>query len=309
MRRRIDIEERKNEILNLYSENHSISKIAKSMNCDSGVIKRILEKNDVEIRPPEYYFRGKPSSKRLDLPEKEIISMYVNKDIPPSKIAKRFNCSNIVIYGILKRNKIGLKRTTYFKGRVLRDKINLQYKKIIEMYEKENLSGTQIAKKFNCNIPLIYKILKKNNVKMKGSKFFNKGQLPYNTGKERDEDIRKKISAKLQGISLKEWKNFNSFEPYDEFFNNKFKRAIRKRDNYVCLKCGKHQERLSRALDIHHINYDKKLSIPQNCISLCRNCHSEVNFKRKHWAKFFQSLLNEKYNYQYSENQEVIIKI
>jgi len=103
------------------------------------------------------------------------------------------------------------------------------------------------------------------------------------------------------------WLGGKSFEPYDEKFNNKFKRAIRKRDNYVCLKCGKHQEKESGSLSVHHINYLKELTIPENCCALCRSCNSEVNWKRKHYTRFFQSLLSEKYGYQYSKDGEIIL--
>ena len=105
------------------------------------------------------------------------------------------------------------------------------------------------------------------------------------------------------------WQGGKSFEPYDKSFNNKFKRAIRKRDNQICMLCGVHREKLKRALDVHHIDYNKLLSIPQNCISLCRNCHIKTNSNRKYWTKFFQSLLNEKYGYQYSENKEIIWRL
>ena len=73
--------------------------------------------------------------------------------------------------------------------------------------------------------------------------------------------------------------------------------------------CGIHREKLKRTLAIHHINYDKNMSISQNCISLCCSCHAKTNGNRKHWINFFQSLLSEKYCYQYGENQEVIIKL
>jgi len=162
---------------------------------------------------------------------------------------------------------------------------------------------------------------------------FKKGNIPHNFGKTKEsyvplkkagDNIRKtknltqwkekrgkiakrKMSASKQGIRLKDWNGFISFEPYDKSFNNKFKRAIRKRDNYICLKCGIHQEKLSRALDVHHIDYNKLLSVPQNCISLCNKCHMITNGNRKHWTKFFQSLLSERYGYQYSETQEIIL--
>jgi hypothetical protein len=50
----------------------------------------------------------------------------------------------------------------------------------------------------------------------------------------------------------------------------------------------------------------KKLTIPQNCISLCTNCHVKTNYDRESWKKMFQEKLTRLYNYQY-ENGEVIL--
>jgi hypothetical protein len=108
------------------------------------------------------------------------------------------------------------------------------------------------------------------------------------------------MSAKKQGIPIEQWSKFISHEPYTEEFNSQFKNLIRKRDNQVCMICGVHREKLSRALNVHHINYDKKLSIPENCISLCVNCHMKTGYNREHWTKFFQGILFEKYGYKYS---------
>ena len=70
--------------------------------------------------------------------------------------------------------------------------------------------------------------------------------------------------------------------------------------------CGIHREKLKRALNVHHINYDKLLNIPQNCISLCDNCHKKTNFNRNSWTKFFQELLSNRYCYNYSKENIVI---
>jgi len=102
------------------------------------------------------------------------------------------------------------------------------------------------------------------------------------------------------------WKGGIAFEPYDRKFDNQFKRQIRKRDNQICMLCLIHREKIRRALNVHHINYDKKLSILENCLSLCDSCHSKVNENREHWTKFFQSLLSEKYGYKYSDKDIVI---
>lgn len=140
-----------------------------------------------------------------------------------------------------------------------------------------------------------------------------RGEKHHFYNKHHTEDSKKNISISRKGKCLGEensaWLGGISFEPYDSEFNNKFKRMIRKRDNHICMKCLKHQEKLSRTLAVHHINYDKKLSIPQNCISLCNSCNIEVNHNRPYWTKFFQSLLSEKYGYQYNENQEVILEV
>jgi len=128
-------------------------------------------------------------------------------------------------------------------------------------------------------------------------------------GKKRTEEYLKNRSELFSGDKNPNWQGGKSFEPYTKEFNNKFKKTIRKRDNYICLKCGKHQEMERKALTIHHINYDKQLTIPQNCCTICNKCNGEVNFNRKHWIKFFQSLLSEKYGYNYSENQEIKLEI
>ena len=104
------------------------------------------------------------------------------------------------------------------------------------------------------------------------------------------------------------WNGGTSYEPHDINFNMKFKNLIRKRDNQVCMVCGSHREKLKNALSIHHINYDKLLSIPQNCVSLCISCHVKTNKNRKQWISFFHSLLNERYGYKYN-NQEIVLEV
>lgn len=72
--------------------------------------------------------------------------------------------------------------------------------------------------------------------------------------------------------------------------------------------CGNHREKMNRALDVHHINYDKKLSIPQNCVGLCINCHALTKFKRKYYQKFFQTMLSDMYDYKY-EDEKIVLEV
>lgn len=153
-----------------------------------------------------------------------------------------------------------------------------------------------------------------------------KGIPPWNTGKKWNEETRKKMSLSHKGqkrtaeqrarmsksrIGNKgsNWRGGKSFEPYDKTFNLKFKRAIRERDNQVCMLCGIHREKINEAFNVHHIDYNKLNTLPQNCNSLCRNCHAKTNHNRKHWTRFFQSLLAERYGYEYSEEKDIIINI
>jgi len=134
---------------------------------------------------------------------------------------------------------------------------------------------------------------------------FKKGHIVSQQTRLKQGDMRR---GKYCGEKSYQWNGGSSFEPYDKSFNNKFKRAIRKRDNQVCMVCGIHKEKLNRALDVHHIDYDKLMSIPQNCISLCRNCHIQTNFDREIWTKIFQEKLAKFYGYQY-EDGKIILNI
>lgn len=131
---------------------------------------------------------------------------------------------------------------------------------------------------------------------------FEEGHTPWLKGKTAKEDPR--ILSKEKHWN---WKEGKSIEPYTFDFNETFKERIRKRDNHCCLTCNRMQEELGYKLSVHHIDYDKKNSLPQNCVSLCRQHHVDTNYNREHWKKFFQSLLTEKYNYEYTEDQKIIL--
>ena len=76
------------------------------------------------------------------------------------------------------------------------------------------------------------------------------------------------------GEDSSQWCGGKSFEDYDIKFNNKLKNEIRVRDNYTCCICG--LVSIKPALDIHHIDYNKKNSKKENLISLCHSCHAKI---------------------------------
>ena len=92
----------------------------------------------------------------------------------------------------------------------------------------------------------------------------------------------------LKGERNGNWKGGIMYEPYSKRFNEKLKEQIRKRDNYRCQECRFTQEQLKRKLDIHHIDFNKKNSNPNNLISLCHSCHMQTQMNREDWTNYFQ---------------------
>lgn len=143
---------------------------------------------------------------------------------------------------------------------------------------------------------------------------YKSGRIPYWKGKKdipftfKNKTFSEETRLKISGVNHYNWLGGISFEPYNKSFNNKFKRAIRRRDNQICMLCKIHREKLNKTLDVHHIDYDKLLSLPQNCVSLCKSCHMKTNHNRKQWKYFFQSLLNKLYDYHY-EDGKIIIEV
>jgi nitrate/TMAO reductase-like tetraheme cytochrome c subunit len=77
---------------------------------------------------------------------------------------------------------------------------------------------------------------------------------------------------------------------YPAEFDEEFKRKVKERDNYTCAMCHKRMEKL----DIHHIDYTKH-TVPSNCISLCRGCHSYLHMRewtyKNHMKEYFRGLI------------------
>lgn len=100
---------------------------------------------------------------------------------------------------------------------------------------------------------------------------------------------RPEVRVKFIGPNHPNWQGGLSFEPYSPSFNNFLKEQIRERDNYQCQECDIFQKDLSRKLDVHHIDFDKKNDDPLNLISLCKSCHSQTNYDREDWMDYFKN--------------------
>jgi len=94
-------------------------------------------------------------------------------------------------------------------------------------------------------------------------------------------------NVRLCGKANGNWKGGISFEPYPLEWTKIFKEQIRYRDNHKCQICGCPQVALNRALDVHHIDYNKQNIKTNNLISLCLSCHLRTNGNRDYWYAYF----------------------
>ncbi len=127
------------------------------------------------------------------------------------------------------------------------------------------------------------------------------GKDSHMWGKKASLELQKKLSDLRIGKYLREnnpnWKGGKSKYFFD-FKTLELKESIRKRDMYRCQECFIHQNKLDAQkgnktkLNVHHIDYNTKNSMPNNLISLCDSCHTKTNYKREDWTKHFRGMLS-----------------
>lgn len=78
----------------------------------------------------------------------------------------------------------------------------------------------------------------------------------------------------ISGANHPCWRGGNTSWGYTKEFSVEFKACIRDRDGHTCILCGKWED--GDTFDVHHIDYNKKNSIPENCITLCDSCHTKT---------------------------------
>lgn len=126
-------------------------------------------------------------------------------------------------------------------------------------------------------------------------KFKNTRRAKYNGGWYSEEGLKvitENLPKDQRGENHPCWEGGISFEPYGLEFNNELKTRVRKRDGFSCQLCGAHQDELGQKLDVHHIDYDKQNSSPENLISLCMSCHSKTNHNKSFWTGYFWGQAN-----------------
>ncbi len=149
----------------------------------------------------------------------------------------------------------------------------------------------KVGRKLSRSLKRLYKTKKGEQLKKQISASV-KAYFKTKKGKEQAKKHSKFCSLTNKGHNNPNWKGGLSCLPYSPDFDNNLKDLIRLRDNYLCQLCGKLQieelNKFNHKLIIHHINYNKLNSLPDNLITVCSSCNSKVNGNRDYWTAFFQ---------------------
>ena len=81
--------------------------------------------------------------------------------------------------------------------------------------------------------------------------------------------------AKFTGENSNFWRGGSYYDPYPPAFNETLRQAVRERDGFTCLLCGKPSN--GKALVVHHIDRDKQNSDTDNLVTLCASCHGIIH--------------------------------
>lgn len=157
-----------------------------------------------------------------------------------------------------------------------------------------NMDGLKLGHGWNKGLPLSDGLKEKLRIAHLGKKHSEETKRKISQNNARAQEgmtWTSEMIERLSGKNASNWQGGKSFELYGVEFNGRLKSLIRKRDGYVCQECGYSQKDLSEELSVHHIDYDKENNDEENLISLCRACHSQTNYGRDDWSKYFTNKL------------------
>lgn len=204
------------------------------------------------------------------IPKNVLEKLYVTKRLSLKKISDKFDRTiesirhDLIFYGIPRRKwRGGGRGRGSWPPRLSKETLE-------NLYVKRKMSSLEIAEKTNRGkhgilIALGFHGIQMRTVSAAHRLAISKGRTPS-----------------IEGEKNPMWRGGISFELYSPEFNEKLKEKIRRRDEYICQRCGKTQEQelneLNKKLAIHHIDHDKQNCNPSNLITLCASCNSKTNF-------------------------------
>ena len=250
---------KKEDLINYVNNGLTTKEISEIYKCHKGTINRYFKKYNIKNTNYEVY------EQYDDTNDQEIIKLY-NDGKSTVEISKIFNCSATSIRSHLKHN--GIKMRTFaesmwnYHKKEIPEDFN-DYKKLYNLYIEESISKAELARRYNCTIAVINRVLNNLNIT----------NIPYTTDTTR---LGNKIRT---------------------YFNRLVPNVI-ERDHNTCQLCGCHEN-----LQVHHIvpfkilfhnllsehpelnptdNFDelfnlaiknKELNNIDNLITYCKNCH------------------------------------
>lgn len=208
----------------------------------------------------------KPRTTTSKISKQELEHMYIDKKMSAFDIGVEYNVNYTTIISLLTQHKIKIRSMSEIK---LNGKQKISKKCLNELYINKKMSSLKIAEKFDIHKGTVVKWMHEYGIELRS---------------------HSESMSNKSGESSCNWRGGISFEPYCEKFNNEFKEAVRKRDDYTCQLCGYEQKLNNEKLSVHHIHYDKSNCWP-DVVALCRSCNSRVNGNRDYWEKYFENLL------------------
>lgn len=217
---------------------------------------------------------------------------YLVEGLSPRKIAEQAGCSRstieywLKVYEIPRRSRSDASKLLWEHGIFGSESWRAAQSEVqTEAWRDEGRREAQAERTRKQHIASVYKDVYTDEVRSKMSTGLKAAHERGCYDGCCTEETRCKLSFAHIGPKHWNWQGGKSFEPYPASFNGDFKRRIMERDSHTCAVC-----RLSAEV-VHHINYVKDDTVPENCIALCRHCHGKTNKDREYWQMILSSLL------------------
>lgn len=148
----------KARIIELYKNKTPIRVIREEFKCEENRIRDVILESGMEIK------KGNLLRKIENSSEKEIVKLY-SQGLTAAQIGEKFNVKYNAIIKILKKYNIEIKQFAYYGTISFNEE---QTKAIIKDY-LSGKNGVEVGEKFNVSESVIYKLLRKNNIKVRKS--------------------------------------------------------------------------------------------------------------------------------------------
>lgn len=228
--------------------------IAKGIGCVNEHVTAIAKKLGVPLRGR---LKRSIPHPRMELDLERIIKLYVEDEMASDKIAEILGCSTSPVLQRLKEAGVKIRHHNDTKrGKLARNRIDIDPKEIAELYAKMYESGQTIADKFGVSRQVIDRIMKENGIAKKPMSE-TRNYVGENSPRWRADLTQEERESRRDVAKQAIWRG-----------------KIFERDGYCCMKC---YDKTGGNLNAHHIvphSKDKSIAWELwNGITLCAPCH------------------------------------